>query len=482
MFRFMPDSCLSAACCQSELVGHWKQLAASCAVFLVIAGISYQIPPIMFPALLHEFKTTDFGISWLGAAFQLSKGAFTVPGGYIVDRFGASRCIKMGAIMILVTSICYPFAQTLWQLMAYHAIYGMCYNLAGLAPFVVFTNSWFHRQRACAIGILVSAFSMAGVLFPPVISGVIEERGWRYAAGTCTIVYVVLGLPLLFCVVSDGPHVSRNAASVGERTAVRSAYQSSQESRVARPAVGRTSPELQSNLATPFEMSAGRGVPPELATNQDDSGTSTQDFLHSLRDKAFWHCAFTAFYNVYIIISLMNSLTLFLNKDAGVPLHVCGEYTAIINTASVFGKLLIGALLDSPYQSQAAFGSYLLLFLGAWLSLDWWSGTLQPTSTRLQLLVFSVVYGLGFGASFGVTMARPAKMFGSLPDFGKLQGILMLFQTLGGVCGTLVTGKLRAVTGSYTFSFCMFLVMAAMCLLHCILLNSCSARKGHSKS
>eukprot|EP00971_Amphidinium_carterae_P275857 5473720-Amphidinium_carterae.1 len=38
--------------------------------------------------------------------------------------------------------------------------------------------------------------------------------------------------------------------------------------------------------------------------------------------------------------------------------------------------------------------------------------------TWCRLLSFAVVYGLGYGASFAALSAKPALMFGDMPEFG----------------------------------------------------------------
>ena len=85
--------------------------------------------------------------------------------------------------------------------------------------------------------------------------------------------------------------------------------------------------------------------------------------------------------------------------------------------------------------------SCLLLVLGTLLPLDFASGGGEVTSNHSQLLAFTIIYGLGFGASYSVLLAKPAKMFGKMAEFSKLQAFLMLFQVLGGFCGTLITGS-----------------------------------------
>ena len=46
-------------------------------------------------------------------------------------------------------------------------------------------------------------------------------------------------------------------------------------------------------------------------------------------------------------MSLINSLVLYLQKDVGMSVQVCGLYTSIVFQTSSAGKLIAGAAMDS---------------------------------------------------------------------------------------------------------------------------------------
>ena len=142
-----------------------------------------------------------------------------------------------------------------------------------------------------------------------------------------------------------------------------------------------------------------------------------------------------------------------------------------------FFFLQVGPALDTSFERAAGMGSCMLLLLGTCLPLEWDATGLKPTANPTQLLLFAVVYGLGYGASYAVISAKPAKLFGEMPEFGKLQGFWMLFQVIGGFFGTILTGKLRVATGSFTLPFCIFIAMALMACLHYIALEHGIAAK-----
>ena len=56
-------------------------------------------------------------------------------------------------------------------------------------------------------------------------------------------------------------------------------------------------------------------------------------------------------YQLYIIIALINTLTLYLTKDVKMDLELSALYSSIVFQVSIAGKLLIGAAMDSKFQA-----------------------------------------------------------------------------------------------------------------------------------
>ncbi|CAE7210092.1 ybfB [Symbiodinium sp. CCMP2592] len=398
--------------------------------FFVTAGVTYHTPPVLLPAIMQEFHTDQFHVSWLPSSFYLVKGIFTIPGGYAVDSLGCATCLRTGAIALVVSSALYSVAPSLWCLACLHGVYGLCYDLSSIATGTVFLTSWFEQQRALAISIMATAFSMAGVCFPPAIATLIHHHGWRVACLLGPCLTALLAVPLACLVLRDGP-------------LLRSREQLRQ---------------LESLRGDPRAPQIRRGTSSFLF-RCDDHDHLPMSFQQCLRLGVVWHFASMSFCELYIIMALINSLVLYLQKDVGMGVQVCGLYTSIVFQASSAGKLIAGAAMDSRQILTGAV-SCLLLVLGTLLPLDFASGGVEVTSNHSQLLAFTIIYGLGFGASYSVLLAKPAKMFGKMAEFSKLQAFLMLFQVLGGFCGTLITGKLRSATGSYAAAFHVFIAMA----------------------
>jgi MFS family permease len=192
-------------------------------------------------------------------------------------------------------------------------------------------------------------------------------------------------------------------------------------------------------------------------------------FAQMLKSGATWHLAFLGLYWYYVMIGLLNTLVSFLHQGAGLPLTLSSLYFSLACALSMAGNVLCGWALDTYAQAAVIFLSALLCTIGTLLPFEFPLRTLSDNS--VQLLVFSVVYGLGWGASFSVLASMPAKIFGGAPDFAKLQGFLALFQMGGGALGTMVTGELSGSTGSFDTAFHLFTIASAVACVHALALS-----------
>jgi len=80
---------------------------------------------------------------------------------------------------------------------------------------------------------------------------------------------------------------------------------------------------------------------PSLGKEHFAMSASTPCFLFSSR-----------LYQLYIIIALINTLTLYLTKDVKMDLELSAFYSSIVFQVSIVGKLLIGAAMDSKFQAR----------------------------------------------------------------------------------------------------------------------------------
>lgn len=196
----------------------WRQLLAAWLVFVVTAGC-YMVPPTLLggscepsaerPPCSVPDEFPDLGpalLGWLPSLFLLTKGVFAMPAGALLHRLGPRRCIVAGNLLLTLFGSLYPAVGAWWALLLLHAGFGISYCLAGLVPLIVHANGWFGAaEKASAIGLLLTGFAAAGILWPPLTAALAVRHGWRAAAAALPAASGCIALPIALLVLRDGP-------------------------------------------------------------------------------------------------------------------------------------------------------------------------------------------------------------------------------------------------------------------------------------
>jgi MFS family permease len=177
----------------------------------------------------------------------------------------------------------------------------------------------------------------------------------------------------------------------------------------------------------------------------DEMGFTLLDALSTLR---FWLFAVAAALVFYTIFVTTQQFILYLQgPKIGMSLSVASWLQSLLFALSITGKSAAGLLSDR-------FSSIRITLL---------STTLMFASTLLLLLagaplLFLILYGLGYGATFVLLQRLVAEYFGRR-DYGRILGAITMIEIFGGVIGGRVTGYLADRNGG-DYSVAFYLMIA----------------------
>ena len=77
---------------------------------------------------------------------------------------------------------------------------------------------------------------------------------------------------------------------------------------------------------------------------------------------------------------------------------------------------------------------------------------IEFTRSIPQLLLFALVWGLGFGGSFTMIQLTAVESFGTR-SLGKILGIIVFVDSMAATAGTLLISQMKTSTGSYMVPF-----------------------------
>jgi len=198
--------------------------------------------------------------------------------------------------------------------------------------------------------------------------------------------------------------------------------------------------------------------PAGLVSVPEDVAGPGLSFEQALRSSQFWLFAVAAALIFYTIFVTTQQFILYLQGPTiGLSLALASMWQSILFALSVSGKSAAGVLSDRFTSSRLTLVSTAMMFV----------------STMALLiagapLVFLILYGLGYGATFVLLQRLVAEYFGRR-DYERILGAITMIEIVGGVAGGIVTGYLAdRAGGDYTTAFyVMTLVTAAafFCML-----------------
>ncbi|MBK5927696.1 MFS transporter [Rhodobaculum claviforme] len=172
----------------------WWRLAVTLAIATVGNAGMWAIVVVM-PAVQAEFGVdrADASLPYVATMLGFALGNLLI--GRAVDRVGITPALIGAAGLIAVSTAAAAASPSVGVLIALQFAIGLG-TAAGFGPLIADLSLWFVRRRGIAVAIAASGNYLAGVVWPVLLRGVLEEDGWRAAYLVLAVASVVVVVPL----------------------------------------------------------------------------------------------------------------------------------------------------------------------------------------------------------------------------------------------------------------------------------------------
>ncbi|KAF9306626.1 hypothetical protein BGZ74_004788 [Mortierella antarctica] len=350
--------------------------------------------------LNHKFqgRASTFELAWIGSLAIMAldiAGPFT---GAICVHFGHRQAAVVGVFVMTIALVAAAYSTEVWQL---YLTQGVLYGLgASLTYFASLTlpSQWFRRNRGLATGVTISGGGIGGLWLSPLVSKMLENKGFQWTMVCCAIAHLVLVTPAVLLFKSrmeTGRERAKRIAQFGYRKG------ESKEGEKKRKFVDFT---IMKDVRFCLLFVAGIFVV---------SGY------------------FTPFYYI-------NSFAIQHGVDASSAALMVG----LMNGASAIGRIVMGMVSDHIGPINALFISTFAASLT--LLLIWTFAT-----TTAIMFVFAIAYGLCCGAYLSSTVSVSGAVCG-LERLASVTGIIYVGMAIGSAIGSPTSGAILDTIGHGT--------------------------------
>jgi MFS family permease len=367
-------------------------------------GIVYYCFSVFIQPIELEMGWTRTQVTGAFSLALLVSGLAAVPVGHWLDAHGARGLMTCGSVLGSLLLATFATIQSLEGLYAVWFGLGAVMAMVLYEPAFAVVATWFVRHRDRALTVLTLFGGLASTVMVPIATWLVQRQGWRGAALSLAALLACTTIPLHALLLRKDP------ASLGLR------------------------PD---------------GDDPAVVGGQEPPPAESAGFGAVLKEPRFR--ALTA------ALALASLVTV----AAGVHLipYLTGEGTSAATAALVLGLTglmqLPGRLIFGPvrrhlgwqWMAAAVFVSQALALM-----------VLALMPSRPGLVLFVCLFGVSNGIVTLVRASTLAELYGR-ERYGRVGGIVSLFNTVGRAGGPFLTSLLYVEFGSYGYAFISLVVL-----------------------
>ncbi|AHY47172.1 Arabinose efflux permease [Rubrobacter radiotolerans] len=173
-----------------------KLLILACSIVLVDTVFYSALVPLI-PYFTSELGLSKLEVGLLNGSFGAGVLAGSLPGGYLVARFGPKAAALFGFALFSLASLAFAFAGTEWALIGARFGEGFASAFSWIAAFTWLVAAVPDGRRGQAIGTLISA-AVVGALLGPIVGSAASIVGISATFVGVAVLGALIGTWVLF--------------------------------------------------------------------------------------------------------------------------------------------------------------------------------------------------------------------------------------------------------------------------------------------
>ena len=156
----------------------WYIVAAVFVVTTTTSGLAFYNLSVLLAAFVAERGFPVALASSATATFFIASGIGGVVAGRLVDRIDVrARHRQRRDHRRAGAALAWARCDDMWQLYAFHVVFGLAHGATGLVPVTTLVARWFNVRRALAFSIASTGLSLGGIPCAPFVA--LADRATR---------------------------------------------------------------------------------------------------------------------------------------------------------------------------------------------------------------------------------------------------------------------------------------------------------------
>jgi MFS family permease len=395
--------------------GWWIVLAGTL-IFMVSSGIGFYGHGVFLDPIrtLHGWSKTN--VSSAITLYFFTAGVTGIVVGRQVDKFGPTRLLVSGSLVVGIAFVLLSRVHTLWQLRAVYLLMAIGWSGTSAIPVNALIINWFILKRGKAMSLVMTGLSVGGIVMVPLAAFLITRWGLKVALPVLGGMFWAVIIPLALFVIKQRP------SDIGQFP----------DGRSASLPLDRGGVVGQLNYGSQMTEWTGR---------------------QAMGTVAFWAIVTAFFLAMTCQVSYLVHQVSFLSKFLG----FAGAASAVSITAaaSIVGRLTMGVFIDRLDKRHVTIGLFIIQAIAV-LGLAY--------SSHIAVLYLGT---MAFGLTMGCIVMMQALIIGEcfgMKSFATVAGLAGVFVQVGAAIGPTIAGAIYDATHSYRIAFTIFAAASVLAM------------------
>ena len=396
----------------------WYTVIAGAVIACWGYGSWYYGTSALFTPLIAEYGWTR---AQLSAAFSMRsiEGGLEGPfGGMLIDKYGPRRITIISTIIACMGLLLVLYVRDIWQfVIVWGFVISLGFNLGLYDTVNAAVAKWFVKKRGRAISLVTIGGGLGAPVVVPIMTWIIINYGWRSALIFVAISTLIICLPLAWFWMKDHPPEHYGLLPDGNTVIM--------------------------------DMNSVENI--QIGVFEEHEFTPRQ----ALKTRSFWMMLLAFAFSGGITTAVTMHQMPYL-QDIGIDPIAAAGVLGLMATMSLPGRLLFAWLGDRWGERKTLMLGYALKTVGV---LIW-----TLANNIYTILLFVVLYGVGYGGTIPVSISLRASYFGR-KAYATITGYTTFFTALTNIVYPIFAGWSYDVTGSYGGAFTIIAFAQALAIV-----------------
>jgi len=357
--------------------------------------------PEMLPSL--GISKTEAGVIF--ASYFVAYTVFSPVLGLLADRYNVRVLLTLFAVILGAGAFLMTYSSSLVAASLFFALAGIG-SSACWAPVIALAQRWVGTRRRGMVLAFIDVGSSLGIIvssaaMPLLVAAYSWRMGW-VSLGVLAFLLAAIN----FLLVRSYP--------------------------VDKSSLGH--PKLGQHTGEPLSVTYGR----------------------LLGDIRFWLIGLSYLFIGFSILIPFAFLSTYAVQELMLPYEVAVRLITVIGIGAVVGKMVLGPFSDTVGRIRVMMLCTVLIAVGS-LGMAYNQGF-------LILILFTAIFGLGYGAIWSLYAASASDYF-SKESAGSIVGLWTLYLGVGSIISPIIAGWIADTTGTLAWSFILAMAAAVIALL-----------------